>query len=37
VAPEVAVRTPQFWLMYLGFGLSITGAYGILSSRRAPL
>jgi hypothetical protein len=32
VPPEVAVRSPQFWLMYGGFGLSITGAYGMLSS-----
>ena len=30
--PIWQVRTPQFWMMYLGFGLSITGAYGIISS-----
>ena len=34
VLPSVAIRTPQFWAMYLGFGLSISGAYGIISSGR---
>ena len=32
VAVSVANRTPQFWLAYSGFGLSICGAYGILST-----
>lgn len=32
VPADVSIRTPQFWLMYGGFGLSITGAYGMLSS-----
>ena len=32
VPPSVAVRSSQFWLMYCGFGFSITGAYGMLSS-----
>jgi len=31
VDTDVATRTPQFWLMYGAFGLSITGAYGFLS------
>lgn len=37
VDPVVAVRTPQFWAMYAGFGLSISGAYGIISSGRLML
>ena len=32
IAPEVSLRSPQFWLLYGGFGCAITGAYGILSS-----
>ena len=32
VSPYDSVRTPQFALMYVGFGLSITGTYGIISS-----
>jgi hypothetical protein len=32
VAPEVASRTPQFALMYLGFGCAVTGSYGIISA-----
>jgi len=27
-----ATRSPQFWLLYLGFGSSIIGTYGLLSS-----
>jgi len=27
---SVAMRCPQFWLMWFGFGFSITGAYSIL-------
>lgn len=37
VDPAIAVRTPQFWAAYAGFGLSITGAYGIISSGRLML
>ena len=37
VDPAVAIRTPQFWAMYAGFGLSITGAYGVISSGRLML
>jgi hypothetical protein len=32
VSVPVATRSPQFWIAYAGFGLSITGAYGILSN-----
>ena len=32
VSPQVASRTPQFWLMYLGFGCAVTGSYGIISA-----
>ena len=32
VSRRVAVRSPQFWIAYGGFGLAITGAYGILST-----
>eukprot|EP01046_Picozoa_sp_COSAG06_P010073 COSAG06_NODE_542_length_14469_cov_39.223591_7_plen_620_part_00 len=37
VDPSVSIRTPQFWAMYAGFGLSISGAYGIISSGRLML
>jgi len=26
VAPEISLRSPQFWLLYGGFGCAITGA-----------
>jgi len=29
---NAATFSPQFWLLYAGFGLSITGTYGLLSS-----
>lgn len=34
---SVATRTPQFWLMWCGFGLSITGSYGIISAAKTML
>eukprot|EP00944_MAST-04C_sp_MAST-4C-sp1_P009898 g9898.t1 len=32
VDAEVATRTPQFWLLYLGFGCVATGAYGFIGA-----
>ena len=32
VDTSVATRTRQFWLMYTGFGLSATGAYGFIGA-----
>jgi hypothetical protein len=32
LTPAMATRTPQFWNLYLGFGLAATGAYGFISS-----
>jgi len=34
---KVASRTPQFWIMFTGFGLSITGSYGVLSAGKTML
>jgi len=31
VPVEEAYRTPQFWLLFTGFGLSITGSFGMIS------
>ena len=32
VNTSVATRSPQFWLMYSGFGLAATGAYGFIGA-----
>ena len=32
VDTEVATKTRQFWLMYTGFGLAATGAYGFIGA-----
>ena len=34
---SVALRTNQFWLMWVGFGLSITGCYGVIAMGKTML
>ena len=37
VDTDIATRTKEFWILYAGFGLSITGSYGIISSGKTIL
>jgi MFS family permease len=37
VPASVAIRTPQFWIAYCSFGLSITGAYACLSTGKTMM
>ncbi len=37
VDPGVAVRTPQFYLLWTAFGMSIMGSYGILAAGQTML
>jgi len=37
VPVSVASRTPQFWLLWWGFGLSITGSYGVIACNKTML
>jgi MFS family permease len=37
VNAEVAIRTPQFWIAYASFGLSICGAYAFLATGKTMM